>query len=163
MLLIDLSHPTCTPYLKLWKDYLGCSFEYIRKTRNSFSRFSISEPLTKQKWREAVTTYYRNRDESKAFTGSFILQSPNYSECAYIGRRPLKSLSFLPSTPYNRVLDRANLELAHQHIIFANSGDNIGLSHKGLFSEDVRNKKYSLEPTCFEGAVMRRAIALSDI
>ena len=110
-----------------------------------------------------MTVYYRNSDESKAFTESFVLNSPNYSECAYIGRRPLTSLSFLSSIPYNQALDRNNLELVHQHIIFANSGDNIGWSHKGLFSEDVRNKKYSLEPTCFEGATMRRAISLIDI
>lgn len=93
-----------------------------------------------------------------AFTSSFLLNAPNYSECAYIGKRRITIAPAMVATEKGRVLDRNNLELAHEHILFANSGDNIGWGPNGLFADKSIPSDYQLEDVCYDGEEMRRAI-----
>ena len=93
-----------------------------------------------------------------ALTSSFLLNAPNYSECAYIGKRRISIAPAMVASERGRILDRKNLELVHEHILFANSGDNIGWGPNGLFSDKSVFSDYHLEDTCYNGEEMRRAI-----
>jgi hypothetical protein len=93
-----------------------------------------------------------------AFTSSFLQNAPNYSECAYIGKRRITIAPAMVAAEKGRVLDRNNLELVHEHILFANSGDNIGWGPNGLFSDKSVSSDYQLEDICYSGEEMRRAI-----
>ncbi len=97
--------------------------------------------------------------EAARFAESFLRNKPNYSECAYVAKRPLSFLPGVISSRNSGLLDRENLELAHEHIIFSNSGDNIGWGNEGLFSESPSKQYYTHDNVCHNGETMRRAIA----
>lgn len=94
-----------------------------------------------------------------------LLKQPPYSECAYFGKRSLGSLPWLgplSDTP-SFFLDRNNIEFSHEHIIFAQSQDNIGFETDGMFTEDLSDKHYHLDKTCYQGSLLRQAVKLVDI
>lgn len=100
--------------------------------------------------------------DEKYFRQSFEDQAPQMSECAYFGRRALSWLRWIPGLSQNSYLDSANKEVSHEHIIFPSTGQNIGFGPHGLFAEDVASHGYKIDPTCYDGQTMRRAIAATD-
>ena len=100
-----------------------------------------------------------------------IKAEPQYCECAYIGSRALADgnmpvLRYL--TNLTDYFDKNNLQLEHQHIIFRQSKDNIGLMGNDgaaeLFQEDPASKTYHIKSSvCLDGSIMRKAIEATGI
>ena len=100
-----------------------------------------------------------------------ISKEPPYCECARIGSRALADGS-MPVLRYLTgsigYLDRINLQLEHQHVMFDQSRDNIGLmgseGQPELFREDVDNQTYHFaSDECLDGSLMRRAVMTTGI
>lgn len=96
---------------------------------------------------------------------------PEYCECARIGSRALADgkmpvLRYL--TKVTDYFDRNNLQLEHQHIIFDQSKDNIGLTGEEgiaeLFQEEPSAQTYHYSTKeCLDGSAMRQAIEMTGI
>lgn len=86
---------------------------------------------------------------------------PQLSECARIGQRQLSWAPWVSGLSKSKgsFLDRHNFELSHEHIFFESSGDNVGWSNKGIFSENSCEFEYKMDATCYDGALMRQALA----
>jgi len=110
-------------------------------------------------WTESISGLKCNEEY---FRQRFVKDAPPMSECARVARRPLSWLGWIPGLSSNPLLDLLNKEVSHQHIIFDSSGDNIGYGPRGMFSEDVTRWPYRYEETCYDGSLMRRAIAWTD-
>lgn len=95
----------------------------------------------------------------------FKENQPPLSECARIGQRQLSWLPWVYGLSQSRgsFLDRHNFEASHQHIFFDSSGDNIGWSNKGIFSENSCEFEYKMDPTCYDGALMRQALGSIEV
>jgi hypothetical protein len=96
------------------------------------------------------------------FLRSFEQGTPPRSECAFIAKRALSWapwLSGLSNARKQSFLDRHNLEFSHQHIFIGDSSANIGWGEKGLFSEPFDKSRYHVDPFCYDGEAMRRAIS----
>jgi hypothetical protein len=94
-----------------------------------------------------------------------LTSSPPYSECAYVAKRPLSWAVWIKGfsqAAKGSFLDRYNKEFSHEHIIFEQSGENIGFGPEGLFREDVTSYNYRLDSPCFDGARMRQAVSLTQ-
>jgi hypothetical protein len=87
-------------------------------------------------------------------------QDPQYCECAKIGKRSLSWAPWLGILSKNdgSYLDRHNLEIAHEHIFFEQSKDNVGFSPQGLFQEDVESQNYRFDERCYDGTAMRETL-----
>lgn len=130
-------------------------FRYIEKY--SFAPKTMNTNLNEEF--DTMKTAYATPFEAARFAESFLRDKPNYSECAYVAKRPLSFLPVMISSRNSGLLDRENLEIAHEHIIFPNSGDNIGWGNEGLFSESLSKHDYTHDDVCHNGETMRRAIA----
>lgn len=88
-------------------------------------------------------------------------QQPPLSECARIGQRELSWAPWVPglSKAQGSYLDKHNYELSHEHIFFESSGDNVGWGEHGVFSENMCQFEYKMDPTCYDGALMRKALS----
>lgn len=86
------------------------------------------------------------------------LSEPPYCECARSGKRPLSWAFNVPGLSKNGLLDRLQLEFAHEHLKFDQSGDNIGFGPEGLYSEDINKYQYSWDKECLNGAQVRSAL-----
>ena len=108
--------------------------------------------------------YRRNpqfRERSEQLKHQVETRRPPYCECARVGVRPLFGANdFLhsPAMGNRSLLDRANLEVLHEHIFFEASGDNIGFEKQGLFEEALGVRGYRLDTECYDGHIMREAI-----
>ncbi len=83
-------------------------------------------------------------------------------ECARFGKRALSWAFWIPGfsgSKSNGTLDRRNLEFSHEHIKFDASGDNIGFGQHGLFQEDLSHYSYEWQAECYDGSLVRKAIA----
>lgn len=94
-----------------------------------------------------------------------------YCECANIGSRALAN-GYMPLarriTNGFELFEKKNLKAEHQHIIFTQSLDNIGLMGSSgqaeLFSEDITNQTYHYgSKECFDGSLMRKAVQATGI
>lgn len=98
----------------------------------------------------------------------WVADEPPLCECARIGKRPLSWTTFVSEYKKLPGLDSINQEPFHEHIVFEESGDNVGFGPgswktKGalageLFAEDVKRYNYSFTDECYDGTIMRRAI-----
>ena len=95
---------------------------------------------------------------SDRLTSDLQSSEPLFCECARTGKRALSWARWIPGLSSNPVSGWANKEFAHEHIIFDQSGDNIGFGPHGLFSEDHKSMSYHLDGECYDGSVMRAAI-----
>lgn len=86
-----------------------------------------------------------------------IIKQPNYCECAYVVKRPISNFPWLKGVSSNQTLNKFNLELSHEHIIFSESKENIGFGAKGYFS-DQENIKYREQSKCYNAKIIRRAL-----
>ena len=89
------------------------------------------------------------------------LQDPPLCECARVGKRSLSWapwLGIFSKGPENSFLNRNNLEMAHEHVYFEGSKDNIGFGPHGMYEEEVEKLSYRWEQTCYDGTTMREAL-----
>lgn len=88
-------------------------------------------------------------------------RAPPLCECARAVKRPLSWGVWLPGISGWRdmPLDRWNKELSHEHLVFPASGDSIGFGPQGLFTETYAEARYVHLSECFDGSLMREAIA----
>jgi hypothetical protein len=97
-----------------------------------------------------------------SFRKTFVTEAPLFCECARIGRRALSWLTWIPGLSANPVLDTLNAEVAHEHISFEWSKDDVGYGPEGLFREKADSGDYRFEPECYDGELMRQAIAEAE-
>jgi hypothetical protein len=92
-------------------------------------------------------------------------RQPPLSECARIGQRQLSWAPWVPGVSKSKgsLLDRHNFELSHEHVFFESSGDNVGWSNNGIFSEQMCQFEYKMDPTCYDGSLMRAALASMSV
>lgn len=77
------------------------------------------------------------------------------------GKRPLSDgkAPWIPGGSSNPLDDYFNTEISHEHGFFEDgSGDNIGFSPNGRFSEDPTGKGYHYDNTHYDDATMREAL-----
>jgi len=88
-------------------------------------------------------------------------RAPPLCECARAVKRPLSVGVWLPGISgwTDMPLDRWNKEFSHEHLVFLASGDNIGFGPQGLFRETYAEERYVHRSECFDGGLMREAIA----
>lgn len=100
-----------------------------------------------------------------------LKEEPQYCECARFGSRALAD-GKMPVLRYLtfkfEYLDRKNFQLEHQHLIFSQSQDNIGLMGQNgaaeLFQEDTSRRGYIFDNApCLDGSIMRQAIQATGI
>ena len=90
---------------------------------------------------------------------------PPYCECVNTGKRSLSWAPWVPgvSSLNSSPLDKENLELSHEHLIWEQSGANVGFGPDGLFGEDFEYKRYRMGSTCYDGSKMRKALYSVDV
>lgn len=109
-----------------------------------------------------------NPSNSYALTEQILRHRSPSGSCARIGQRSLNETTkplrnALSNAPEEAKtwLDDHNLELAHEHIVFEGSDDNIGYGPGGLFTEHVEDYDYTYDATCYDPATMREAVYLN--
>jgi hypothetical protein len=114
------------------------------------------------------------REPEKALNDTRVRQQvktlqPNFSECAYIGTRPLSwARGLRVEGEKGGFLDSYNKQLVHQHIAWNQSGDNVGWGPHSLsadpklFSEALGAQDYRWQAECFDGGLMRQAVAETE-
>ncbi len=108
---------------------------------------------------EIVSWDTPNSNQSdKSLTKKIGIKQPSTGECARFEKRPLSWAVWLPLLSANTTLDKVNLEFSHEHLVFEDTGDNIGFGPNGLFSEDIDQYEYQDKSKCFDAAIMRKAI-----
>ena len=94
----------------------------------------------------------------------FQEKAPPFCECARIGKRELSWAQWIPwisDAPKGSLLDRHNIEFSHQHIFFEGSEENVGWGDHGIFSEVSSTYPYKMETECYDGAIIREALAIT--
>lgn len=86
-----------------------------------------------------------------------VIKEPNICECAYFVKRPISVLPWVRGVSSNDTLDKINLELSHQHIVFSDTKQNIGFGPAGYFS-DSDNKVYFEQSKCYDASLVRDSI-----
>ncbi len=90
------------------------------------------------------------------------LHEPPRSECALIGKRALSWAPWVPGISSNAKflrLDQNNLEFSHEHLFWGDLKSNIGWGPSGLFTEAPDQYRYRFEDRCYDGSIMRKALA----
>ena len=103
-----------------------------------------------------------NACTQESFLESFPEKEPELCECARFGRRALSWATWIEgfsSGGDGSYLDQHNLEFSHEHLFFDESGDNAGYGPHGIFVEKPSDWEYRMEDQCYNGSVMRRALA----
>jgi hypothetical protein len=108
---------------------------------------------------ELMSPYY----SSDSILINFKLNQPPRSECAVIGKRALSWAPWIPGISSNTQilgLDQKNLEFSHEHIFWGDLKSNLGWGPSGFFSESANNFNYRYEDKCYDGSLMREAMAI---
>ena len=105
---------------------------------------------------------YKKPGRAETLSQRIGSRDPSSGECARFEKRPLSWAVWLPFLSQNSTLDELNMEFLHEHLVFEDTGDNIGFGPHGYFSEDVDSFEYGEKSRCFDAEVMRKAIVLLE-
>jgi len=104
---------------------------------------------------------YQTNPRNASVNGEPPPTDPQYCECARIGKRSLSWAPWLGGLSRGTdgsLLNRRNLEVAHEHLYFEQSKDNIGFGPHGLFDENVQTEPYRWDERCYDGTSMRETL-----